>query len=176
MRDMNRAVVLKSVRNAGPMSRADIARATGLSKPTVTNVVEDLNGLGFIRLLNGSGGGHRRPLCEFSADLHKVLGVDIGGYEVRVSLANLDGQILASTRQHSGTTGTRRPEQVPRTVKELAEGLLARACSHGLARQRASYSRSALAHRQWSAPTIWNSSVGTRSRDTRRPAHDSGPV
>lgn len=129
MRDMNRAVVLKSVRNAGPMSRADIARATGLSKPTVTNIVEDLNGLGFIRLLNSSGGGHRRPLCEFSADLHKVLGVDIGGHEVRVSLANLDGQILASTRRHSGPTGTRRPEQVLRTVKELAEGLLARAGS-----------------------------------------------
>jgi predicted NBD/HSP70 family sugar kinase len=58
-----------------------------------------------------------------------VLGVDIGGHEIRVALANLHGEIVANSRRYSGPTGSRRPEQVLRTVKELADGLLAQAGS-----------------------------------------------
>jgi predicted NBD/HSP70 family sugar kinase len=133
MRHMNRVIVLRAVRTAGPMSRADIARVTGLSKPTVTNIVEDLKVRGLVRPSNGSAlgpaGGRRGPLCEFSADLRMVLGVDIGGHEIRVALANLHGEIVANSRRYSGPTGSRRPEQVLRTVKELADGLLAQAGS-----------------------------------------------
>ncbi len=128
MRRMNSALVLRTVRTSGPMSRADIARATGLSKPTVTHVVEDLESLGYVRPARDStlrsGGGRRGPLCEFSADLRHVLGIDIGGHEIRVALADLGGTVLASARRYSGPAGSRRPERVLRTVKELADGLL----------------------------------------------------
>ena len=48
LRRLNSAVVFHAVRANGPVSRADLARATGLSKPTVNGAVELLLGHGYL--------------------------------------------------------------------------------------------------------------------------------
>ncbi|MHA1564407.1 MAG: ROK family transcriptional regulator [Alphaproteobacteria bacterium] len=48
-RSYNRRVVLEAVRRTGPISRAEIARATYLSPQTVSNIARELENLGLLR-------------------------------------------------------------------------------------------------------------------------------
>ena len=38
----NRSLVLRLLKKKGPLSRIDLARITGLTQPTITNIVNDL--------------------------------------------------------------------------------------------------------------------------------------
>ena|SRR5690348_123366 len=80
LRRLNSAAVLHAVRSDGPLSRADIARATGLSKPTVNAAVEALLEQGYLsegELSTPTGPGRRARLLRFASDVGHVLGVDI---------------------------------------------------------------------------------------------------
>ncbi len=51
MRDMNLALILHALRTDAPLSRADLAAQTGLNKATVSSIVRDLIGAGWVREL-----------------------------------------------------------------------------------------------------------------------------
>jgi predicted NBD/HSP70 family sugar kinase len=130
--------VLRSIRSRGPISRTDLARETGLSKPTVNEVVEKLLAVSFVResLPSDDATRPRRPgprarLLSFRADLGHVLGVDIGANKILVLLADLSGEIVASERRR--TQGDRDADAVLRQVRAAAGAALARA---GVARER----------------------------------------
>jgi DNA-binding transcriptional ArsR family regulator len=55
-RTWNRRVVLDAVRRHGRLSRAEIARLTGLSAQTVSNIADELRAAGLLR-----DEGRRRP-------------------------------------------------------------------------------------------------------------------
>src|SRR5207249_18444 len=87
LRRLNSALVLRAIRSAGPVSRAQLARDTGLSKPTVAEVVELLLRAGYVRESQPDGAGPRRPgprarLLRFRADFGHVLGIDIGADKI----------------------------------------------------------------------------------------------
>ncbi|HEY1368949.1 MAG TPA: ROK family transcriptional regulator [Gaiellaceae bacterium] len=129
--------MLRSIRSRGPISRTDLARETGLSKPTVNEVVEKLLAAGYVReSLPDDGARPRRPgprarLLSFRADLGHVLGVDIGANKILVLLADLTGEIVASERRR--TQGDRDAAAVLRQVRAAASAALARA---GVSRER----------------------------------------
>ncbi len=83
------------------MSRADLARGTGLSRTTVSSLVTELIGIGRITEIADRGrphkGGSGRPpvLVALSAPAGGVAGVDIGHGHVRVAVADRTGQVLA---------------------------------------------------------------------------------
>src|SRR5665648_4258 len=84
LRRINLVRVLQELRRSGPLSRADVARATGLSRPTVSAVVADLEYAGYVRASGSSGDGLMgRPgqRYEFRADRAYVVGVDIGAHK-----------------------------------------------------------------------------------------------
>lgn len=59
----NDSAVTHIIRRYGPISRADIARLTGLTPPTVTNITNRLFELGLLTEYKiGESGGGRRPL------------------------------------------------------------------------------------------------------------------
>src|SRR3954449_12099678 len=97
LRRLNSATVLRAVREHGPVSRAELARTTGLSKPTVNGAVELLLGHGY--LTEGPHEPNDRPprtgrrarLLRFASRMGHVLGVDIGADKVLVLVADLDG-------------------------------------------------------------------------------------
>jgi predicted NBD/HSP70 family sugar kinase len=99
------------VRSNGPLSRADLARATGLSKPTVNAAVELLLKHGWItqdaEVAAAGRPGRRARLLRFAGGVGHVLGIDIGANKVLVLVADLAGNVLASERRK---TGKRRPE------------------------------------------------------------------
>src|SRR5437016_11128396 len=107
LRRLNSAAVLHAVRADGPVSRSDLARATGLSKPTVNAAVELLMEQGYVSEDGEAASGRpgRRPrLLRFASGLGHVLGVDIGANKVLVLVADLAGHVLATERRRSEPT------------------------------------------------------------------------
>lgn len=95
--------VLQLIRYNGRLSRAELARQTGASKPTISSVVQSLLAAGLINELGlaESEGGRRAVLVEFNAQSGFVIGMDIGGTSARVALADLQGKILAVRRERT---------------------------------------------------------------------------
>ena len=69
LRHTNALTILKLLREAGTCSRADLVRASGLSAPTVTNVVADLLASDLVKPLGeGESSGGRPPdMISFKA-------------------------------------------------------------------------------------------------------------
>jgi predicted NBD/HSP70 family sugar kinase len=105
LRQLNSAHVLRTIRAHGPISRAELAKAIGLSKPTVNEVVEVLLGEGIVGESQANGSerparpGRRARLLRFRADRGNVLGIDIGANKLLVLVADLNGDVLASERR-----------------------------------------------------------------------------
>ena len=96
MRDINRSAILEIIRRESPISRTAIAERLDVSLPTVMRIVDELVGDGFVRLQGGTewSGGRRRPLLEFNANGHLVLGVDMGGTKIYGAVSNLGGMVI----------------------------------------------------------------------------------
>jgi predicted NBD/HSP70 family sugar kinase len=109
LRRLNSAAVLHAVRADGPVSRAEIARTTGLSKPTVNAAVELLLEQGYLNegaeLADPRRPGRRPRLLRFASGIGHVLGVDIGANKVLVLVADLAGEVLAVERRKTGARG-----------------------------------------------------------------------
>ena len=106
LRRLNSAAVLRAIRADGPVSRAEISRTTGLSKPTVNLAVELLLEQGYLdegAELAAPGRPGRRPrLLRFASGIGHVLGIDIGANKVLVLAADLAGEVLAVERRKTG--------------------------------------------------------------------------
>ncbi|MGI5163207.1 ROK family transcriptional regulator [Spirillospora sp. CA-253888] len=98
LRRINLVTTLRVLRGHGPLSLTDLARNVGLSRPTVESLAEELLAAGWIRELPPETGQMGRParLFAFHAAGGHVLGVDIGSYSIRATLADLDGTVVAA--------------------------------------------------------------------------------
>jgi len=96
MREINRSAILEIIRRDSPIARSTIAQRLDVSLPTVMRIVDDLIEEGFVRVHGGTewSGGRRRPLLEFNAEGHLILGVDMGGTKIYGALSDLGGNIL----------------------------------------------------------------------------------
>jgi predicted NBD/HSP70 family sugar kinase len=124
LRRLNSAAVLHAVRADGPVSRAELARVTGLSKPTVNAAVELLLEQGYVSEDGEASSGRpgRRPrLLRFASGLGHVLGIDIGANKVLVLVADLSGEVLATERRRT------EPGALLEQVEEAAAAALAAA-------------------------------------------------
>ncbi|HXP10182.1 MAG TPA: ROK family transcriptional regulator [Acidobacteriaceae bacterium] len=96
LRHTNALRVLKLLRESGSCSKADLVRASGLSAPTITNVVGDLLSADLIKALGeGESNGGRPPdIIAFKAERGCVLAVKITADSVSFLLADLNGSPL----------------------------------------------------------------------------------
>ncbi|MEU6972056.1 ROK family protein [Kitasatospora aureofaciens] len=97
MRTNNERLLLDRLRADGATSRAELARITGLSKPTVSTALSRLQSAGLVRELGKvvvPGRGRSPVLYEADPSAGHGLGVHVGRRWVRVALTDLDGRIL----------------------------------------------------------------------------------
>jgi glucokinase len=96
LRHTNALRVLTLLRERGSCSKADLVRASGLSAPTITNVVSDLLAAGLVKPLGeGESNGGRPPdIIAFKAERGCVLAVKITANCVSFLLADLNGREL----------------------------------------------------------------------------------
>lgn len=99
MREMNRLLILNSVRVPGSITRVAVARRTGLSRTTVSSIVDEL--LADNLLFEGKTvdaaptGGRRATLLHFNADAGYAIGIDMGRSHLTMLLTNLAGVLVA---------------------------------------------------------------------------------
>jgi predicted NBD/HSP70 family sugar kinase len=99
LRDRNRRLVVDELRRAGLISRAELARRTGLSRSTVSTLVADLQQQGLVaeREVDGAGpqGGRPPVLLSLERAAGVALGIDFGKSHVRVIVSDLAHTVLA---------------------------------------------------------------------------------
>ena len=110
-RSHNRSLVLQTLYRAGTQSRADIARETGLTRVTVSDLVAEL----MLEALVVETGqredarpGKPATMLEINRGAFQIIGIDLSGYETfRGAVLDLDGQILERAELPlAGATGT----------------------------------------------------------------------
>jgi glucokinase-like ROK family protein len=91
----NTRLILKTIYDQGNISRADIARATRLTRPTVSAIVADLMAEGLVAEVGQgpSAGGKRPTLLAVDHNSFCLLCVDLGTQEFRGAIVDLQGQI-----------------------------------------------------------------------------------
>ncbi|MFF7176611.1 ROK family transcriptional regulator [Streptomyces pseudovenezuelae] len=97
LRSTNERLLLERLRADGPTSRAQLARGTGLSKPTVSSALAALESAGLVREVGTHVPERGRTAVLYAPDpaAGHVLGVDIGRSWLRVAVADLDGTVVA---------------------------------------------------------------------------------
>src|SRR5258706_1696201 len=94
----NERLVVRTLYDLGPISRAEVARLTGLTRTTVSAVVSDLLEDGVVREIGRgpSSGGKAPILLKVDDDARLVVGLDLGEEHFAGSLVNLRGEIRRS--------------------------------------------------------------------------------
>ena len=118
--------VLELIWRERRISRAEIARRTGLSRSTVSEVVEGLLESRLVAEVgDGPSEGGRRPVVlQFQDDAYGILGIDVGAAHVAAALVDLRGQVLAwEYRPHPVRTD---PTGTSSLMVELSESCLKR--------------------------------------------------
>jgi N-acetylglucosamine repressor len=133
----NKRSVLQHVYLQGTSSKPEACQAAGLSRPTASNLIDELIESGVLRktTLGASSdtGGKRPQLFGFNDDAGWAIGIDADGQAVHGAAANLR---LASQAVHvqpvnAGPDGTSPPERVGEAVAETARVLIDAASNAG---------------------------------------------
>jgi glucokinase len=125
LRQTNAEILLRLLRESGPCSKADLVRASGLSAPSVTNVVATLISTGLVETVGegDSTGGRPPDILRFKAEHGCVAGVEITRDVLRFLLADLNGRELTQSEtliEQSKST----PRQICRQIAKQLWQLL----------------------------------------------------
>lgn len=129
-REINRDVLLHSVHSHQPVSRADLARLSGLQPSTVSVIVSQLISEGWVvpgeqgRLPRG-----RRPTYVRLNDRHVTLGIDLRPDAVLLALIDINGNLLGeqtiplSRHEHADEDLRLILQQIAQAVHQLANSV-----------------------------------------------------
>src|SRR5579875_595967 len=132
-RGANRLSILETLHRLPASSRADLVRLTGLSRPTVTALVEELTDAQLVcessaadTSLDGDAPAPRptgRPPTRLSLARHAghVPGIDVAHRHVAVAVCNLAGEVLAEEIESAAV------DDAPAATLNLTAELSARA-------------------------------------------------
>lgn len=97
LRSTNERLLLDRLRTLGAASRAQLARETGLSKPTVSSALASLEAAGLVHEVGTQAPERGRTAVLYAPDpaAGYALGVDIGRGWLRVAVVDLDGTVVA---------------------------------------------------------------------------------
>ncbi|KPV40838.1 ROK family transcriptional regulator [Alicyclobacillus ferrooxydans] len=102
IKNLNRSIVLNLLRFNSPLSRVEISRQTGLTKATVSGIIEQLLQEQYVLEDShveptGSTGVGRRPVpLRFNPSAGHVIGVDLGVDYFRVLVMDLSCKVLTT--------------------------------------------------------------------------------
>ncbi|MGC2163636.1 MAG: ROK family transcriptional regulator [Silvibacterium sp.] len=125
LRHTNAHGILNLLRECGSCSRADLVRASGLSAPTVTNVIKDLLSENLVEPLGeGESSGGRPPdMLRFKAERGCLLAVEISAKSISLLLTDLNGKEL-DTRKISLARRKTTPEAICGYIGDEMKALL----------------------------------------------------
>lgn len=123
LRAINLRATFDKVQARGPINVSQVVRQTGLSRPTVGDVIAQLLELGLIRRV-GRTRGHPGPtaqLYDVNPRAGWILSLDVGRHWVRGALNDLTGAVVArSASRTSATTAQAVIAQLSQAADQLA--------------------------------------------------------
>ena len=127
-RGHNRSLVLQTVYRVGQQSRADIARETGLTRVTVSDLVAELIAEGLVietGQREDARPGKPATLLELDRTAFQIIGIDLSEYAIfRGAVLDLDGHIVHRAEVPLGRAAG---ADATALVIRLAESLVAQA-------------------------------------------------
>ncbi|MFC7618821.1 ROK family protein [Microlunatus sp. GCM10028923] len=122
LRRLNTELALRTVRDLGEMTLAEVARVAGLARSTTADVLGDLVRSGIVAELQPASGRSGRPARRyaFRADAGYVAGVGIDSTGVQVVLCDLSGDVILTSSGELDTRQAASPVRIARQVVESA--------------------------------------------------------
>lgn len=117
----NNRLVFQQVYEQGPLSRADIARATNLTATTVSTVISELLEEGLVAELGAISTDRGKPptLVSLAKDARHILALDLSRKAFQGSILNLRGEIQLSRRTIAQVQGEAALSVIYQLIDEL---------------------------------------------------------
>lgn len=121
VRGANNAVVLKLLRQRQSLSRAEIARSTGLSEGTISRITADLLERGLVIEEGSEYSTGGRPAIRLRLDDQRQLsiGVDILNWETRIAVGTISGAVLEMNCLRTPSSPAAALDLIAKHIKEL---------------------------------------------------------
>lgn len=88
LRKRNQLRITEQLLSGGPATQAELARQTGLSTATISNIVKLMAHDGLVLLSQTTSSGRRAQLVEYTADASLAVGIDFGRSHLRIVIVN----------------------------------------------------------------------------------------
>ena len=122
-RRLTTCMVMQEIVHCGPISRASIAKQTGLSKQTISEIARQLESEGWIRETGRTSGhvGRTAVTYEIVPDAACIIAADLGGTKVRAATVDLAGNIQTEKTEETDRRGGRHVVlQIARLCRSVA--------------------------------------------------------
>jgi len=95
IQELNRSIILRTIRNNGPISRSEIAKKNKISATTVTAAVRELLQQGLVHEdgVGKSSGGRKPILIRFSSDNRFIIAIAITNTSIKIAETNLEAKV-----------------------------------------------------------------------------------
>ena len=106
-RRMSQSAVIQAIASCAPVSRSAVSKMTGLSKQTVSEIVANLEGKGWLKAVGQTEGhiGRRAVVYEISPTAATIMSIDLGGTKIRVALCDMTGNVLSEHSEPTNSLG-----------------------------------------------------------------------
>jgi glucokinase-like ROK family protein len=106
LKEHNQRLVLRAIYNGRATSRAELAKETGLARPTVSQIVAELIEVGLVQEEGPgeSSGGKPPTLLSFIDNAYQIIGLHVGGRNTSGAVTDLRGRILDRARRPTDNT------------------------------------------------------------------------
>ncbi|MDL4840155.1 ROK family transcriptional regulator [Aquibacillus rhizosphaerae] len=96
MKSMNKTIILNKIRSNGPISRAQIAKETKLTPPTVGSIVKELIEQAIVKeSAQGTSQGGRKPtMLVINNSEFYIIGIDAGPKDIEFIVSDLSGKVI----------------------------------------------------------------------------------
>ncbi|WP_197429198.1 ROK family transcriptional regulator [Microbacterium sp. CCH5-D1] len=120
----SQALIVDLIRSAGPISRTELTQATGLTQPSVSNIVRRLIEAGLVRESGrtASQGGKPRTLLEINASAKYGIGIQLGFESITLVATDVRGGVVG--RQLVNGAGSAPPDEVTARIATLYRGFV----------------------------------------------------
>ena len=101
LRELNSLTIVRAMRDQPPATVTELANLTGLSRPAVDVIAQELVTSGWATIVEPGGSstvGRPARRYRFRATAGHVIGVDVGAHKVLALLADLDGNVVHTAR------------------------------------------------------------------------------
>jgi len=123
VRAVNRSIILELIRRHQPISRADLARMTGIFRSSVSDIVDELVEEELVKEERATPSGRGRvPMSlQLNDSAHRIVGVNIRPTHCQVACAGLSGRIQETVPFETPSSAVKLVRAVADAIKRLPE-------------------------------------------------------